>query len=131
MTGRLTISGNHGEVEMVVVNWPRPCFHASGITRCASNPDFSARNEPATLSLRTIVGACTGSVIATTSDILAFEFETAWNRIFAGRRSASVTFALKRNTVGASRRDDWVTASAATSFSCAYVKQRAVIHVHA
>src|SRR4029078_4904895 len=92
ITGSPMISGSQGEVEIVVMNWPRPCFHASGITPRASN--CGPLNEPATLSFRTIVGGCTGSVIWTASVILLFDFETASKRTFAGVRLTSATFAL-------------------------------------
>ena len=83
-------------------------------------------NEAATLSLRTIVGACTGIVISTASDICLFESETASKRTFVGARFGSVTFALKRNTVGASRCADWVVTSPPSNLMLASVTHRVV-----
>src|SRR5204863_6412119 len=125
ITGNPAILGSQGEVEIVVLNLPRPCLHSSGITRCASN--CGPVNEPATLSLRTIVGGSTRSVISTASDILLLDFDTASKRIFAWARSTSATFALNRNTVGASRCADCVALSPPSNFKFASVIQRAVI----
>src|SRR5262245_32778437 len=126
MTGSPDICGSHGDVEIVVVKRPRLRFHTSGIAWRASNPDLSGLNEAATLSLRTIVGACTGIVISTASDICLFEFETASKRTFVGARFGSVTFALKRNTVGASRCAGCVVTSPPSNLTFASVTHRAV-----
>ena len=119
------IFGSHGEVEIVALNVPRPRFHGSGIALRASN--CGPLKGPATLSLRTIVGGCTGNVSSTASDIFTSDFATASNRIFAGTRSTSTTFALNRNTVGASRLAVCVALPSVSSLQLASVTQRAVI----
>src|SRR4030095_12634 len=124
ITGSPHICGSHGEVEIVMVKGPRPRLHASGIARRASN--WGPLNEAATLSLRTIVGACTGIVISTASDICLFEFETASQRPVPGARSGSVIFALKRTTVGASRCADWVVTSPPSDLTFESVTHRVV-----
>src|SRR6266498_6052221 len=123
MTGTPMIFGSQGEVETVALNVPCPRFHGSGITLRASN--CGPLKGPATLSLRTIVGGCIGKVSSTASDIFASDFATASNRIFAGVRLTSTTFALNRKTVGASRLAVCVALASTSSLQLASVTQRA------
>src|SRR5205823_10429230 len=88
--------GSHGEVEMVTASLPRPRFQSLGIFDCASN--CGPENGPATLSLRVIVGGCTGNVISIASDIFVSDFATASKRIFAGARSTSCTCRSEEHT---------------------------------
>src|SRR4029450_9269039 len=124
MTGTPMILGSHGEVETVALNFPCPCFHGSGITLRASN--CGPLKGTATLSLRTIVGGCTGKVSSTASDIFTSDFATASNRIFAGVRVTSTTVALNRNTVGASRWAVCVALLSTSSLQLASGTQRTV-----
>src|SRR6266699_1594547 len=123
MTGTPMIFGSHGEVEIVALNVPRPRFHGSGIALRASN--CGPLKGPATLSLRTTVGGCTGKVSSTASDIFASDFATASNRIFAGASSTSVTFAFAPNTGGAQRLAVCIALPSTSTLQLASVTQRA------
>src|SRR6266513_4763417 len=125
MTGMPAIFGNHGEVEMVALSFPCPRFQASDILPRASNR--GPVNEPAILSLRTIVGGCTGKVSSTASEIFGSDLATTSKRILAGARSTSSTLALNRKTVGASRLAVCFALVSPTSLQLASVTQRAVI----
>src|SRR5260370_9743085 len=101
MAGRPAISGSHGEVETVTSSLPRPFFHGSGIADCTLN--FGPGNDPATLSVRIIVGGSTGSVSSTESAKLGFDWDSASKRILTGNNPLSATLALNRNTTGTFR----------------------------